>query len=123
MHVAGVELGGLLEEPQPGVRVHHVLDEGHEVLGQQVPPQPPREDEDELRRLVVVLRGHPPPELGELVEGERLRLVPARRVEEDPLPRGREARVLKDRDINGFLSYFILYSIPSLSKRALDCQS
>ena len=90
-----MELRGLLEEAEPGVRVDDVLDEGHEVLGQQVPAHAPRQDEDKLGGLVVVRRGHAPPELGELLEGQRLRLVPARRVEEDTLPRDREARVLK----------------------------
>ena len=33
VHVAGVELGGLLQEEEAGVGVHHVLNERNEILG------------------------------------------------------------------------------------------
>ena len=40
VYISGVELGGLLEEEEAGVRIHHVLYEGHQVLRHQVGPAP-----------------------------------------------------------------------------------
>ena len=84
-----MELCGLLEEAEPRVGVHHILDQADKVLRDDVLPESLSQDEDELRGLVVVLERHPPPEGAEGVEGEERRLgvhrQPAGR-EQDALP-------------------------------------
>lgn len=52
--VARVELGGLLEECQSGMRLDDVLHQGYQVLRDDARPEAPGHDAHELARGVVV---------------------------------------------------------------------
>jgi hypothetical protein len=51
--VSGVELGGLFEEEQAGMGVHHILYEGHHVLRDEMGAVPTCDQRHKLRSLVV----------------------------------------------------------------------
>jgi hypothetical protein len=57
--VSGVELGGLLEEEEAGMGVHHILYEGHHVLGHEMGAVPTCDQRHKLRGLVVTAGRQP----------------------------------------------------------------
>ena len=95
--VAGVELGGLLQEEEAGVCVHHVLDEGNKILRDEVVPGTLGEERDELGSVVVTGEKESPPGLGELQQSHGLRLVSTGRNEDGTFPVERVARHLQTR--------------------------
>ena len=98
VNVSGVKLGSLFQESQSRVRVHHVLDEGHEVLGHQEPPGAPGQQVDELGGLVMTRLQHSPPKVGEAFESHQVGLViDATREESHGFPGKMVAQRLKKR--------------------------
>ena len=93
--VAGVELGGLLQEQQPGVGVDHVLDEGDEILRDEVVPGALGEEGHKLGGVVVTGEKESAPGLGELQQSHSLRLVSPGRDEDGTFPVERVARHLE----------------------------
>ena len=86
-----MELCRFLEEEEAGVGVHHVLDQGDEVLGHEVVPGAAGEEEYELRGLVVAALHLAPPQRAQLTQAHGVRLVRAsRRQEHRALPVQRE---------------------------------
>jgi hypothetical protein len=57
--VSGVELGGLLEEEESGMGVHHILYEGHHVLWDEMCAVPTCDKRHKLRGLVMTAGRQP----------------------------------------------------------------
>lgn len=58
VHISGVELSGFLEEGEPWVRVHNVLDHAQEVFGQEVVPHAAAQHAHKSGRRVMAGRDY-----------------------------------------------------------------
>ena len=89
MNVSGMELGGLFQEPEAGVGIHHILDEWHKFLGRDHVPIFARfagENVHELSSLVVMRGAKFAPKVRKGHIRQKAGLVPTHSRKENALP-------------------------------------